>query len=147
MVYICRWSLPCYQVFYYNCLCKLLYLMFEYYNYVWRTCRYRMAYDCPISTPTRKNQWDIGDDVVCTGVPNTHRPIGHPSKRIMKKFLEINNKKTKDVHKYCHCAFGATIRQHVWILLVSQIHSYLKLSNQMLSPSQHSWGMDLGRNY
>ncbi|PKU71049.1 hypothetical protein MA16_Dca018667 [Dendrobium catenatum] len=62
--------------------------------------RYRMAYEGAIGTLPDKDQWQVVEDVVDIGVPNTSRPRGRPKKRRLPNFLE----KDKKVHKCSRCS-------------------------------------------
>ncbi|XP_020676180.1 uncharacterized protein LOC114578331 [Dendrobium catenatum] len=62
--------------------------------------RYRMAYEGAIGTLPDKDQWQVVEDVVDIGAPNTSRPRGRPKKRRLPNFLE----KDKKVHKCSRCS-------------------------------------------
>ncbi|XP_028549256.1 uncharacterized protein LOC114579299 [Dendrobium catenatum] len=63
-------------------------LWHTYVNDYYYVYRYRMAYEGAIATLPGKDQWQVVNDVVELGVPNTSRPRGRPKRKRLPNFLE-----------------------------------------------------------
>ncbi|KAI0513721.1 hypothetical protein KFK09_009751 [Dendrobium nobile] len=74
-------------------------LWHTYVNDYYYVYRYRLSYDGAIAMLPGKDQWQVVQDLVEVGAPNTSRPRGRPKRRRLPNFLE----KERKVHKCSRC--------------------------------------------